>query len=85
MHGADEVENLCRICHHADPMSQVKPGLPPLKGQELITLAQTLARDAERHALLSESLASQAERLMIAGLRQLETRPAAINPTRISR
>jgi len=66
-------------------MSQVKPGLSPLKGQELITLAQTLARDAERHALLSESLASQAERLMIAGLRQLETRPTPATATRVSR
>lgn len=65
-------------------MSQVKPGLPPLKGHELITLAQTLARDAERHALLSESLASQAERLMLAGLRLLEPRPAPGNSTRVS-
>lgn len=46
-------------------------------GQDLIALAQKLARDAERHALLSASLASQAERLMIAGLRQLEGRTAA--------
>ena len=48
----------------------------PKNGQELITLAQRLARDAERHALLSASLASQADRLMIAGLRLLEQRPA---------
>jgi hypothetical protein len=41
-------------------------------GQDLIALAQKLARDAERHALLSASLASQAERLMVAGLRRLE-------------
>ncbi len=41
---------------------------------DLIALAQKLARDAERHALLSASLASQAERLMLAGLRQLERR-----------
>jgi hypothetical protein len=42
-------------------------------GQDLIALAQELARDAERHALLSASLASQAERLMVAGLRRLES------------
>ncbi|HEY2906013.1 MAG TPA: hypothetical protein VGJ29_08935 [Vicinamibacterales bacterium] len=47
----------------------------PLQGQELITLAQKLARDAERHAILSASLASQADRLMVAGLRLLD-RPA---------
>lgn len=44
----------------------------PLRGKELISLAQKLARDAERHAILSASLASQADRLMVAGLRQLE-------------
>ena len=44
----------------------------PLRGQELISLAQQLARDAERHAILSASLASQAERLMMAGLKKLE-------------
>jgi hypothetical protein len=44
----------------------------PLRGQELISLAQKLARDAERHAILSASLASQADRLMRAGLQQLE-------------
>jgi hypothetical protein len=44
----------------------------PLQGQELITLAQKLARDAERHAILSASLASQADRLMVAGLRLLD-------------
>jgi hypothetical protein len=43
-------------------------------GENLIALAQQLARDAERHALLSASLASQAERLMLAGIRQLERR-----------
>jgi hypothetical protein len=43
------------------------------KGSELISLAQKIARDAERHALLSASLASQADRLMIAGPRLLET------------
>jgi hypothetical protein len=54
--------------------------LPPASaagkdGHDLIALAQKLARDAERHALLSASLASQADRLMTAGLRQLD-RPA---------
>ena len=49
----------------------------PLRGQELISLAQKLARDAERHAILSASLASQADRLMIAGLRLLEPSPPA--------
>jgi hypothetical protein len=44
----------------------------PLKGRDLISLAQRLARDAERHAILSASLASQADRLMHAGLQQLE-------------
>jgi hypothetical protein len=44
----------------------------PLGAQELISLAQKLARDAERHALLSASLASQADRLMLTGLRLLE-------------
>ena len=48
-----------------------------LDGPDLIALAQKLARDAERHALLSASLASQAERLMMAGLRQLERRSGA--------
>jgi hypothetical protein len=46
----------------------------------LIALAQKLARDAERHALLSASLASQAERLMLAGLRELERRNAGHDP-----
>jgi hypothetical protein len=46
-------------------------------GQDLIALAQKLARDAERHALLSASLASQAERLMRAGLERLAMSPAA--------
>ncbi len=43
-------------------------------GRRLIEMAQKLARDAERHALLSESLASQADRLMHAGLRKLQER-----------
>jgi len=49
-----------------------KPLAPPLAGQDLISLAQKLARDAERHAILSASLASQADRLMDEGLRLLE-------------
>ena len=57
----------------------------PLQGQELITLAQKLARDAERHAILSASLASQADRLMVAGLRLLELpRPATSDGARPS-
>jgi hypothetical protein len=47
-------------------------GAAPLAAQELISLAQNLARHAERHALLSASLASQADRLMVTGLRLLE-------------
>jgi hypothetical protein len=55
----------------------IEPRAVPLQGQDLITLAQKLARDAERHAILSASLASQADRLMVAGLRLLEPpRPA---------
>jgi hypothetical protein len=50
---------------------------PPPQAQDLIALAQKLARDAEHHALLSASLASQAERLMVAGLRLLDHQPAA--------
>ena len=52
-------------------MSKGKGGAP-LQGRELISLAQKLARDAERHAILSASLASQADRLMVAGLQTLE-------------
>jgi len=48
------------------------------QGRDLIALAQKLARDAERHALMSASLASQADRLMVAGLEQLEQR--RLNP-----
>jgi len=56
-------------------------GRSPNRGEELISLAQKLARDAERHAILSASLASQADRLMVAGLRQLERRGLkAISP-----
>ena len=43
-----------------------------VSGKELISLAQKLARDAEHHALLSASLASQADRLMLAGLERLQ-------------
>jgi hypothetical protein len=55
----------------------------PLRGQELISLAQKLARDAERHALLSASLASQADRLMVAGLRELERRSLNASNSRL--
>jgi hypothetical protein len=54
-----------------EEMPKAKRG-GPLGGQELISLAQKIARDAERHALLSAALASQADRLMNAGLRLLE-------------
>ena len=53
----------------------------PTKGKDLISLAQQLARDAERHAILSASLASQADRLMVAGLR-LARPPRACRPRR---
>jgi hypothetical protein len=56
--------------------NETRRGSAP-NGRELITLAQQLARDAERHAILSASLASQADRLMVAGLRLLEP-PRAI-------
>jgi hypothetical protein len=59
------------------PMPKSKRQSRPLQGQELITLAQKLARDAERHAILSASLASQADRLMVAGLRLLDPPPPA--------
>jgi hypothetical protein len=59
-------------------MSKGKRGAP-LKGRELITLAQKLARDAERHAILSASLASQADRLMVAGLRALDARAGPVS------
>jgi hypothetical protein len=55
----------------------------PLQGRELISLAQKLARDAEHHAILSASLASQADRLMVAGLEMLEPRPAPRKDRRI--
>jgi hypothetical protein len=56
----------------------------PLQGRELISLAQKLARDAERHAILSASLASQADRLMVAGLQSLEARSTTAKANRIS-
>jgi len=46
-------------------------------GRQLISLAQKLARDAERHAILSASLASQADRLMLAGLKILQSPPGS--------
>jgi hypothetical protein len=49
-------------------------------GHELISLAQKLARDAERDALLSASLASQADRLMLAGLQKLQQPPTPTAP-----
>ena len=52
----------------------------PLQGRDLISLAQKLARDAERHAILSASLATQADRLMVAGLRQLEIKQPETKP-----
>ena len=62
-------------------MGQPKRRRAPIEGQELISLAQKLARDAERHAILSASLASQADRLMVAGLRLLEPpRPTVATP-----
>ena len=56
----------------------------PLRGKDLISLAQQLARDAERHAILSASLASQADRLMVAGLRQLERRNVKANNSHLN-
>ena len=67
------------------PMKSTRPGTP-LAAEDLITLAQKLARDAERHAILSASLASQADRLMVAGLRLLEPprpSPAKSAPSRL--
>ena len=64
-------------------MTKVNRYGSPLEGRDLISLAQQLARDAERHAILSASLASQADRLMVAGLRLLE--PPRPVPTRDTR
>lgn len=57
----------------------------PQEGRDLISLAQKLARDAERHAILSASLASQADRLMVAGLQLLDPPRPAANEPRLSR
>ena len=62
----------------AFPMKNMVRRASPTRGQELISLAQQLARDAEHHALLSASLASQADRLMVAGLRLLEPLPPSV-------
>jgi hypothetical protein len=60
------------------PMSELSRSVDkPRERPDLIALAQKLARDAEHHALLSASLASQAERLMLAGIRQRERQAAA--------
>ncbi|HMF94985.1 MAG TPA: hypothetical protein VKE96_11845 [Vicinamibacterales bacterium] len=64
---------ICAIM--VESMGQVKHYSAPVGGQELINLAQKLARDAERHAILSASLASQADRLMETGLRLLDPPP----------
>lgn len=61
-------------CAIIDPFMSNTADARPRGGKELISLAQQLARDAERHALLSASLASQADRLMVAGLQLLERR-----------
>ena len=61
---------VCAIMLDFMPTSERR--ISPSSGRDLIALAQQLARDAERHAILSASLASQADRLMVAGLRLLE-------------
>ena len=58
--------------HHSEPEVS--------DGQQLIAIAQKLARDAEHHAILSASLASQADRLMLAGLERLQGRPTPTAP-----
>ena len=64
-------------------MSNLNRRSSPTQGKDLISLAQQLARDAERHAILSASLASQADRLMVAGLRLLDPpRPTSAQPIR---
>ena len=55
---------VCAIRSDFMPTSEDRSTSP--NGRELIALAQQLARDAERHAILSASLASQADRLMVA-------------------
>jgi hypothetical protein len=83
LYRAAEVAIGGRLRDHGWHMSKGTRGAP-LKGRELITLAQKLARDAERHAILSASLASQADRLMVAGLQLLETRPTNATSRRVS-
>jgi hypothetical protein len=62
-------------------MSKSTRRTSPTRGKDLISLAQQLARDAERHAILSASLASQADRLMVAGLRLLDPpTPPTVRP-----
>jgi hypothetical protein len=63
-------------------MSQSTRRTSPTRGKDLISLAQQLARDAEHHAILSASLASQADRLMVAGLRLLEPPPPPAHHSR---
>jgi hypothetical protein len=67
----------------SDFMATSERRTTPPKGRDLIALAQQLARDAERHAILSASLASQADRLMVAGLRLLESRPTPAKEPRL--
>ncbi len=55
-------------------MPQTQDRRDPSRAQELIALAQKIARDSERHALLSASLATQADRLLAAGLKLLQER-----------
>lgn len=57
------------------PRTQVRQA-DAARAQELIALAQKIARDSEHHALLSASLATQADRLMAAGLKLLQERAA---------
>jgi hypothetical protein len=52
------------------------------RAEHLIERAQKLARDSERHALLSESLAARADRMMDAGLRLLTRQSAAPTASR---
>jgi len=59
---------------------QQEPRPQSRRAEHLIARAQKLARDSERHALLSETLAVRADRMMDAGLRLL-TREAASQPT----
>lgn len=57
-------------------MPQTQNRADASRAEELISLAQKIARDSERHALLSASLATQADRLMAAGLKLLQDRAA---------